>query len=299
MNYVLHLLIYFEIYAILALSLNLVVGYCGLLTLAHAGYFAVGGYTYALLSLTWHWGFLPAAVIAMAVPALLSLAVSLPAWRFRGDFFVLMSLAVQSFIFSLLYNWTASGEPVGSWRNLTNGPFGLTGIAKPTFLGWSARSIGSVAAVGALLLAFAAFVFWRLKHSPWGRLLKCMRDDELAARGLGKNTRLVKMQAMAFACAFAGLAGALYAAYVGYLDPSSASLDESILMLCMVIVGGVGNFRGPLVGAAVLLLIPEALRFANLPDAAAANLRLMAYGWLLILMTHFRPQGLAGEYRIQ
>jgi len=299
MNYVFHLLIYFEIYAILALSLNLVVGYCGLLTLAHAGFFAVGGYTYALLSLTGHFGFLPAVGLAMIVPALLSLMVSLPAWRYRGDFFVLMSLAVQAFIFSLLQNWTTAEEPVGTWMNLTNGPFGIARIAKPDIFGWSARSIGAVAAVGAALLAFSMFAFWRLKHSPWGRLLKCMRDDELAARGLGKNTRLAKMQAMAFACAFAGLAGALYAAYVGYLDPSSASLDEAILLLCMVIVGGVGNFRGPLVGAAILLLIPEALRIAHLPDAAAANLRLMAYGWLLILMTHFRPQGLAGEYRIQ
>lgn len=299
MNYVLHLLIYFEIYAILALSLNLVVGYCGLLTLAHAGYFAVGGYTYALLSLTGHWGFLPAAIMAMAVPAVLSLAVSLPAWRFRGDFFVLMSLAVQAFIFSLLYNWTASGEPVGSLRNLTNGPFGLTGISSPMIFGWHANAIGEVALWGGCLLAGCMAVFWLLMNSPWGRLLKCMRDDELAARGLGKNTRLAKMQAMAFACSFAGLSGALYASYVGYLDPTSARLDESILMFCMVIVGGVGNFRGPLVGAMVLLLIPEALRFMHLPDAAAASLRLMAYGMLLIVMMHTRPQGLAGEYRIQ
>nr|VFK46341.1 MAG: Branched-chain amino acid transport system / permease component [Candidatus Kentron sp. SD]VFK49910.1 MAG: Branched-chain amino acid transport system / permease component [Candidatus Kentron sp. SD]VFK78648.1 MAG: Branched-chain amino acid transport system / permease component [Candidatus Kentron sp. SD] len=95
MNYFIHLLIYFDIYVIVALSLNLVVGYCGMLTLAHAGYYAVGGYVYALLALVWGWGFLPAVLVAMLISALLSLAVSLPAWRLKGDFFILASLAVQ------------------------------------------------------------------------------------------------------------------------------------------------------------------------------------------------------------
>jgi branched-chain amino acid transport system permease protein len=130
-------------------------------------------------------------------------------------------------------------------------------------------------------------------------LLKALRDDELAARGLGKNTRIAKVQVFAIASGMVAVAGALYAAYVGYIDPSAASLDESVLFICMVIVGGVGNFRGPLVGALMLLAIPEALRFLAIPDAIAANLRLMAYGVLLVVMMHFRPQGLAGNYRIE
>jgi len=299
MNYALHLLIYFNLYAILALSLNLVVGYCGLLTLAHAGYYALGAYTYALLAQVAGLGFVPAAIGGMVVPAVLSLAVSLPAWRFKGDFFVMISLAVQAFLFSVLYNWFNAGAPVGSWSNLTNGPFGISGIPRPTILGYQFNTIGSMAALSLGLLALSSLVFWRLKGSPWGRLLKAMRDDELAARGLGKNTRLAKVQAFAIACAFAGLAGVIYASYVSYIDPSSASLDESILMLSMLLVGGAGNFRGPLVGAAVLLAIPEILRFAAIPDAVAANLRLLIYGLLLVVMMHARPQGLAGEYRVR
>jgi branched-chain amino acid transport system permease protein len=299
MNYLLHLLIYINIYAILALSLNLVVGYCGLLTMAHAAYFAVGGYTYALATQVLGWGFVPATGLAMAVSACLSLAISLPAWRFRGDFFVLISLAVQTFIFSLLYNWSDTSAPLGSWRNLTNGPFGIAGIAKPDILGFKVSSIAAYCVLASVSMAACCLLFWLLKQSPWGRLLKCMRDDELAARGLGKNTRLAKTQAFAIACMFAALAGALYAGYVSYLDPSSGSLDESILMLCMVLVGGVGNFRGPLVGAVVLLLIPEALRFVNMPDTIAANMRLILYGLMIVGMTHFRPQGLAGEYRFK
>lgn len=299
MNYFLHIIVYADIYAILALSLNVVVGYCGLLTMAHAAYFAVGGYAYALATLTLGWGFIPAVVLAMFVPAFLSLAISVPTWKFRGDFFVLISLAVQTFILSLLYNWADPSAPIGSWRNLTNGPFGLAGIPKPEILGFTFSSIVSFCALATLSFGCCALLFSLMKQSPWGRLLKCMRDDELALRGLGKNTRMAKMQAFAIACAFAGIAGALYASYVSYLDPSSGSLDESILMLCMVLVGGVGNFRGPIVGALVLLLIPECLRFLHMPDVIAGNVRLIIYGILIIVMMHVRPQGLAGEYRVK
>jgi branched-chain amino acid transport system permease protein len=298
-NYLLHLVVYFDVYLIVALSLNLVVGYCGLLTLAHAGYYAVGGYVYALLSVTLGWSFVPAVIAGAALASVLSLAVSLPAWRLRGDFFVLASLAVQTLIFSSLYNWSNADAPLGSWRNLTNGAFGVTGIPQPDLFGWRMTSPIAVSLYATVVAGLCAFLLWRLKTSPWGRLLLAIREDELAARGLGKNTRLAKVQAFAFSSGLAAIAGALYAAHVRYLDPSAASLDESILMLSMVIVGGLGNFRGPLVGAAVLIILPEAIRLLALPDALAANLRLLIYGVLLLLLMHFRPQGLAGEYRVR
>lgn len=298
MSYIAHLLIYFDIYVIVALSLNLIVGYCGMLTLAHAGYYAIGGYTYALLALRLGWGFLPAAVMAAGVAAILSLAVSLPAWRLKGDFFVLSSLAVLTLLSSGMSNWFDPNSPIGSWSNLTNGPFGISGIPKAQLLGFDFISSFRFLWLATVTAAFAAFLVWRLTCSPWGRVLTAMREDELAARSLGKNTRLLKVQAVAIACGLVAIAGALYAAYVGYLDPSSASLEESILMVSMVIVGGVGNFRGPIVGAATLIAFPELLRFLNLPDAQAANLRLAIYGLLLVIMMHFRPQGIGGTYRL-
>ena len=288
MNYLLHLLIYLSIYLIVSLSLNLIVGYCGLLTLAHAGYFAVGSYVYALATLKLGWEFLPATILSIGIAAGLSLAVSLPAWRFRGDFFVMITLAVQVLLFGLFYNST----------NLTGGAEGLAGIPKPKLLGISFDSMGAIAVLSVVLAGGCAWVCWLLLNSPWGRLLQAMRDDELATRALGKNTRLLKVQAFAIACSMVAIAGVIYAAYVSYIDPSAAALDQSILMLCMVIVGGVGNFWGPLVGAAVLVAIPEVLRFAFIPDAYAANIRLLLYGLLLVLMMHFRPQGLAGNYPI-
>src|SRR3989442_328935 len=135
MNYAFHLLVYLSIYSIVSLSLNLVVGYCGLLSLAHAGYFALGCYTYALATMKLGWGWLPAAALGVAVAALLSLAISLPARRFKGDFFVLMSLAVQAGLLSLFINWGSQDAELGTWRNLTNGPFGIAGIPKPVVFG--------------------------------------------------------------------------------------------------------------------------------------------------------------------
>lgn len=299
MTYFLHLLIFFSIYAILALSLDLVVGYCGLLTLAHAVYFAVGGYSYAIATMTFGWGFLPAAAFAMLVGGLLSLAISLPAWRFQKDLFVLVTLAVGTLLYGIVYNWSDTKWPPGTLRNLGNGSLGLAGIVKPTLFGKRLETTSAMALLSSLLLLASGFTFWRLKRSPWGRLLKSMRDDELAARALGKNVRLTKVYALAVACAFAALSGTMYSSYVTFIDPSSASLDLSILLLCMLIVGGSGNFRGPIVGVAVLLAIPEALRLVDLSEAFADNLRLMIYGILLILMVHLRPQGLAGEYKLQ
>jgi branched-chain amino acid transport system permease protein len=298
MNYLFSLFIYLNIYAIVALSLNLVVGYCGLLTLAHAGYFAVGAYAYAIATMTFHWDFLPGLGFAALVAAILSLAVSLPACRFKGDFFVMVSLAVQALLFSLIYNGADTNAPLGSWKNLTNGSFGITGVPQPTQIGWLFQSIGSIAMLTFGVALLCGLICWLLLGSPWGRLLRATRDDELATRGLGKNTRLAKIQAFAIACAMAAIAGALYVSYVTYIDPSSGALDQSILMLCMVIVGGVGNFRGPLLGAFLLLALPEVLRFVAIPEEIAANVRLMLYGILLVVMMHLRPQGVAGDYRI-
>jgi len=299
MNYLLHLLIYLDVYIIVALSLNMIVGYSGLLTLAHAGYFAVGSYTYALVSLTLGWGFLPALGLGIGVAALLSLALSLPSWRFGGDFFVMISLAVQVLLYSLFYNWSSPGVEPGTWSNLTNGPYGLAGIPKPAISTIKFDSIGNMAVLATVLASGCALLSWLLLNSPWGRLLKAIRDDELAARGLGKEVRLAKVQVFAIACGMVAVGGAIYASYVTYIDPSTASLDESILMLSFVLVGGVGNFRGPIIGALVLLAIPEALRFVEISSTAAAHIRLLAYGLLLVSLMHIRPQGIAGEYRVE
>jgi branched-chain amino acid transport system permease protein len=289
MNYIYHLLIYLDIFIIIAMSLNLLMGYGGLLQIAHAAYYGIGAYATALLMVKSGLGFLPAIILSSIISGILSLFVSLPAWRFKGDYFVMLSLSVQVAFYSLFYNWT----------NLTNGPFGITGIPRPVILGYRFDAIQSIFLLSAFFVILCGGITFILLRSPWGRALKAMRDDELAARGLGKNTRLLKLQAFVIACSMVAVSGGLYATYVSYIDPTSFTLDESILMLSMVIIGGLGNFRGPIIGALTLIAIPEILKFMHIPGAVAANARLLVYGLLLIVMTHVRPQGLAGEYRFK
>lgn len=289
MNYILHLLVYYEIYVIVALSLNLLIGYSGLLQVAHAAYFGVGAYASALAVTKLGLGFLPSLLFSAVVSGALSLLVSLPAWRFRADYFVMISLAVQVVIYSAIYNWTS----------LTGGPLGMSGIPRPAILGGIYATSGSISVLYGLIVALVAGILALLKLSPFGRNLQAMRDDELAARSLGIQTRTLKVQAFLVASAMVGMAGGMYAAYMSYIDPTSFSLDSSILMLSMAIVGGTGNIRGPLIGAAVLIGLPEVLRFLTIPDSVAADVRLLAYGLLLVLMMHWRPQGLAGKYRFE
>jgi branched-chain amino acid transport system permease protein len=297
--YISHLAILLSVYTIIALSLNVIAGYCGRLALSQAAFFGIGAYVYALASLRSGLGFLPAVTAAVATAAVLSVVISVPAARLRQDFFIILSLAVQALVFGVLYNWSREGVPPGTWANLTNGPFGLVGIPKPSIGNWSFETVPALAIFSVAWLILIAICCWRLTSSPWGRLLKAVRDDSEVAAGMGKNVRATEITAFAIGCGLAAVAGALYAGYSSYLDPTVASLDHSILMLSMVIVGGAGNSVGPFVGAAILILVPEAVRFLNVPSSLAANLRLMAYGAMLVFFMHCRPQGLAGEYRLE
>lgn len=289
MNYLLHLLVYLEIYVLVALSLNLLIGYSGLLQVAHAAYFGLGAYTAALLSLRFSFSYFPALACAGIVSAVASLLVSLPAWRFRGDYFVMISLAVQVFLYSIMYNCAG----------ITNGPNGIPAIPKPAILGIKFATPGDIFVLYGCIVGLVGLVFGVLKRSPFGRSLQAMRDDELAARSLGIPVRKLKVQVFFVASGAVGIAGGMYGSYVSFIDPTSFTLNESILMLSMVIVGGTGNVRGPIVGATTLIAIPEILRFLSLPDAIAANVRLLVYGMLLILLMHLRPQGIAGRYRFE
>ena len=271
------------------MSLNLLIGYGGLLQVAHAAYYGIGAYASAMISMKFGIGFLPSLAFAACIAGFLSLIVSLPSWRFKSDYFVMISIAAQTLIYATLYNWV----------ELTNGPFGISGIPKPSIFNYEFSSISSIALLYGLISLAVGLIIAILKCAPFGRALTAMRDDDVAAESIGIPVKLLKLQAFAIASAFVALAGGMYAHYVSYIDPTSFTLEESILMLSMVIVGGTGNVRGPLIGAAVLILLPEALRFLNFPDGLAANVRLLIYGLLLIIMMRLRPQGLAGNYRYQ
>jgi branched-chain amino acid transport system permease protein len=299
MTYAFHVLIFLEIYVILVLALNLIVGYCGMFSLAHSAYFAIGAYVYAVLTTAYGVGFAPALLAAVAMGAALSVLLSLPSWRLRGDFFLLITLAAQAVIFSSIYNWGDITLQLGSLPNLTNGPYGIGGVPGPRFFSDVLAPVEQIAVVGFACVCAVVWTLRLLDRSAWGRMLRAMRDDELALRNLGKNVRVVKAQALALACATATIGGVIYAAYAGYVDPAICSVEDSVLLLGAVVIGGPGTVRGAVVGATLVVMIPEVFRALDLPATAAANIRLGLFGLLMVLLVHFRPSGLMGRVAVE
>lgn len=289
MNYLLHILIMITIYFILSLSLNLLVGYTGLLSLCHAAFYGIGAYTSTLLIMKLGLNFPLALIAGMAVSMLLSLLVAYPSLRLKGDYFVLTSLAFQIIVFSILYNWVS----------LTRGPYGIPGIPHPRLFGFEFGSLPSFLALSSALAFLVFLVLYRLSSSPFGRVLKAIREDEIAASALGKRIPSFKIWAFVIASGIAAISGSLYAGYVTYIDPTSFTLGESIFILAILLVGGSGNLKGPIVGTLFMVILPEALRFLGIPDTVAPNVRQMIYGVLLIALMYLRPQGIAGEYKFE
>ena len=286
MNYIFHILIMINLYVILGLSLNLSVGYSGMLSLCHAAFYGIGAYASTLLVMEAGLSFLPSLAIAVLIVGVIAYLISIPSVGFHGDFFVLATLGFQAIIFSILYNWV----------ELTKGPYGISGIPRPDLLGFQVVSTPAFFVLVFVLAIIVWAIIYRLTESPYGRTLAAVRDDETAALALGKNVNRFKRSAFFLAGALAAIAGVLFASYSSYIDPTSFSLDESIFILCVVIIGGAGNLRGPIIGAVILVLVPELLRFLHMPDAVAANLRQVIYGLMMVLMMRFRPSGLLGRY---
>lgn len=280
MEYLLSLLVMAGIYVTLAASFNLIIGYAGLMSIAHPIYFACGAYTTALLAL--HTGMPPLlAIPAGGVAALaFSALLSLPALRVSGDYLLVTSIGIQLGVLEILKNLDA----VGGASGLSNIPNAIEGPA---------RSAGFAAIALPLALAAVLLVRW-LVRGPYGRAIAAMRDDELAFQALGRDPVRIKVSVFAIGSGIAGLAGGLYACYVQFLSPEQFTILESSTILTMVVVGGMGSVWGPAVGALVLLGLPQLITFLNLPPSVMAPLQGMIYSALVILFLFLRPRGLAG-----
>ncbi|MCB9231063.1 MAG: branched-chain amino acid ABC transporter permease [Bacteroidia bacterium] len=289
MNYLLHITVMLEIYILLALSANQKVGLSGLLSLAQAVFYGIGAYA-AAITITKlgfsYWLALPTAIIACIIVGLI---FSFLAAKVRNLYFSLATLALQIIFFSVAYNWI----PV------TNGPYGISGITSPEIFGLGINSPPSFALFGGLWVMLALlFYHWFLK-TPICRLIKATRDDQIALLALGKNPNYYKRISIIISAIIAGIAGTLYATYTTYIDPSSFTLDESILILSIVLIGGAGRIIGPITGAAIYVLLPEILKFLEMPDGIAANMRMILFGLLLVMIVRFKPKGIFGKYLIQ
>lgn len=290
MDYIIHLIILINIYVILTTSTNLMMGMVNLLSLGQAAFYGIGAYLSVLALIVFQFSFIPALLFTMIGTGLISMLIAYPSIRLKGDYFVLATLGFQLIVFSILYNWVS----------VTRGPYGIPGIPSPRLFGnIEIHGLWQFLILSTVLAGIVIFLFYHLIHSPFGRALKGIRDDELSMKALGKNVTALKIQSFAISSAFIAIAGFLYASYIQYVDPTSFNLDESIFILSALIVGGLGNVRGPIIGALFVILLPEALRFTGLPDSVAANLQQIIYGLALIILMRYRPQGIAGNYAIK
>lgn len=289
MNYLLHILIMCEIYLILALAMNLLAGYSGLLSLSQAAFYGIGAYTTALLLTKSGVNFPIALVGAILFNIVTCLPVIWFAIRLRDLFFILATLAWQIIVFTILYNW----------GSVTNGPFGISAIPKPIFFGHHFSSIPEFALFGGVICLSVCLFFFLLHQTPLSRYFQGVRDDQLALMSLGKNPTYYKAIAIVISSGISAIAGTLFASYFNYIDPTSFKLEESILIISIVLIGGLGSIKGSIAGAIFYVLLPEAIRYLNIPDAIAANLQMMIYALILILLVMFRPYGFFGKYKFE
>ena len=285
--YVAHYLVMVGIYTILAVSLNLLVGYAGIFSLAHAAVYGIGAYASALVALKLGMGFWGGLVVAAVAGACAAALVGIPSLRVAGDYYIVASFGLQVVILTVFMNWT----------DLTNGHAGLAGIPRPRVFGLVIDNPFKYVVLSLALAALTYAVCRRLTGSAFGRTLRAVREDEIAAQATGKNVVLVKIVITTISSALGALGGSLYAHYITYINPSSFTLDESIFITSLVILGGTERLAGPVVGAFILLAVPEALKFLAIPDTVAAPTRQILYGGLLILFMFVRPEGILGRAR--
>lgn len=277
-SYFLDVSILAGIYIILSLGLNVVVGYTGLLNLGFAAFYAVGAYSYALLNTKMGVGFWAAVPIASSFAALSGFLLAVPAIRLRGDYYAIVTLGFGEIIRLVLNNWDS----------LTNGPNGIGGISPPHLMDKPLEDLRSYYYVVLAFAALSAFVIKRVHASPVGRAWEAVREDETAASAMGVNTAKYKLLSSSFGAFWAGLAGVLFAAKMRFVSPESFTFMESVIILCMVILGGMGSIRGAVLGALILVILPEALRGAEM-------LRMLVLGAGMVVLMIFRPQGILGR----
>jgi len=287
-NVLFHLLIMSGIYIILALSLNLLLGYAGLFSVGHGAFYGIGAYTAAILATKLGFPFWGEILAAACVAGFFGFLIGFPTLRLRGDYLALATFGFAVILYSVFNNWDA----------LTRGPLGIRGIPRVAFLGLEFKDLWSYAILVGIFVFITIFCIRRFTRSAFGKVLEAIREDDIAALAIGKNIARFKVLAFIISAFFAGVAGVLYAHYVTFIDPASFVIQESFLIFSMVIFGGMGSIGGSVLGAAILVILPEALRYLGLPSAIAANMRQMIFGGLIVFIINWRPEGLLGKSKL-
>ena len=280
--YVVNIGVMAGIYSILSMSLNLITGYMGIVTLGHAAFFGIGAYTAALLALNMGWNFIFTFIAAAAVSAIFGLLLGLPTLRLSGRYLSIVTLAFCEVIRILETNW--------KW--LTRGPLGLPSIPSPELFGIVLDEPWKQYYFVLIMCALTIFCISSVMNSRIGRGITAVKNDQVAAEAMGVKSFQYKLMVFALSALFAGIGGAFYAHYVSFIDPTSFSFDQSTQILSMTIMGGLSNLFGSIFGAITLISLPEILR----PLMAW---RQVIYGALLVVMVMWRPKGLFGGFNLK
>lgn len=277
-QYVMRIVILMGIYTILALGLNILVGYTGLVSLGHAGFFAIGAYGTAYLMIQHSVGFVVALIIGTLLSGFMGFVLGLPTIRLSGTYLSIVTLGFAMIVQVVIMNWDS----------VTNGTLGMSQIPKPNILGYDLNLANhGIYYLMLFLLGLVTLGCYTIIHSKIGRTLRAIKSDELATTMMGIHIDRYKILAFVLSASITGLAGGFYATLSSYIDHNSFGFDLSILILCMVILGGMGTIRGMYLGAALLIIFPEIAR-------PLMSWRFVVYGFVLIIMMHFRPQGVLG-----
>ena len=289
MDYIMHILIIFNIYVMLVLSTNVTI-MSNLFTLCQAAFYGIGAYIGTFLLMNYNLPFVVIAFVVMVCAGLLSYIITFASVKLKGDYFVLATLGFQMIVYTILYNW----------MSVTRGPYGIAGIPGIKLFGvFQLSEIWHYFVFSSVLMVLMGILFAGLKRSPYGRILRAIRSDELSLSTLGRDVHFAKGSAFFISASFASLAGVLYASYTSYIDPTGFSLAESLFIISALFIGGIGNVKGSVLGALFVVVFPEILRLIGLPDAVQSNLRQVIYGLTLVIIMFVRPQGILGQERLK
>jgi branched-chain amino acid transport system permease protein len=288
MEYLIHISILISIYAILGVSLNLIVGYTGLLSVTQAAFYGIGAYATAVLMTSYGFSFSLSIIIGLLISGILGLTIGYVLSKFDGDYFALGSFGFNIIVSSLLINL----------QGFTGGALGISGIGRPSFFGFEFSSNISFLVLAILFVLVVYLISQFIVHSSFGRVLRAIREDEKAIQVFGYKTTHYKLAIFVIGAMIASVAGSLFASYISYINPSTFDLTESIFILSIIILGGLANNKGAVCGAIFLILLPEILRFVGFPTGIASELRQIVYGLTLVLLMLYRPQGLIGKYKL-
>jgi branched-chain amino acid transport system permease protein len=279
-NYYVDILTLTGIYIVLALGLNIVVGLAGLLDLGYVAFYAIGAYTYALVSTQWGVPFWLALFLGSVLSALLGTSLGMITLRLRGDYLAIVTLGFLMIVHLVLNNWD----------KVTRGPNGILGIPSPSLWGWSFSKPIHFFYLILLIGLLVVFSVKRLNHSRIGRAWIAIREDEMAAEAMGIPVTSLKVLAFAFGAGIAGMAGVFFAGRYGFVSPESFTFFETVFILAMVVLGGMGSTAGVVLGALLLVMLPELFR-------GLEDYRMLVFGGVMVVVMAFRPQGLIGNPR--